>query len=132
MTSFIATHNRSILNLNDQVYGCNCRVRNGCPLQHKCLTPGIVYQATVTNNTDDAAEEIYYGLCETTFKECYGNHTSSFRHEKNRNETELSHYIWTLKKDKIVPSITWKILRIVRGKPTSSYCRLCLTEKVFH
>ena len=52
-------HNRSILNPNDQVYGCNCRVRNGCPLQHKCLTPGIVYQATVTNSNYDA-EKIYY------------------------------------------------------------------------
>ena len=105
-------------------------MRNDCLLQHKCLTPGIVYQATVTNNNDDA-EKFYYGLRETTFKERYRNHTSSFRHEKNRNETELSNYIWALKKDKIVPSIKWKILRIVRGKPTSSYCRLCLTEKFF-
>ena len=32
---------------------------------------------------------------------------------------------------KIIPSIKWKILRIVRGKTTSSYCRLCLTEKFF-
>ena len=42
MASLIATHNRSILNPNDQVYGCNCRTRNDCPLQHKCLTPGTV------------------------------------------------------------------------------------------
>ena len=130
MALFIAMHNRSILNPNDQVYGCNCRVRNDCLLQHKCLTPGIVYQATVTNNNDDA-EKFYYGLRETTFKERYRNHTSSFRHEKNRNETELSNYIWALKKDKIVPSIKWKLLRIVRVKPTSSYCRLYLTEKFF-
>ena len=31
-TSLIATHNQSILNPNDQVYGCNCTVRNDCPL----------------------------------------------------------------------------------------------------
>ena len=53
MASLIAMHNRFILNSNDQVYGCNCRVRNDCPLQHKCLTPGIVSQATVTNNKDN-------------------------------------------------------------------------------
>ena len=128
MISFIATHNRSILNPNDQVYGCNCRVRNDLPLRYKCLSPGTVYQATVTNNNYDA-KKIYYGLCETIFKERYQNYTSSFRHEKNRNETELSSYIWALKKDKILPSIKWKILRIVRDKPTSRYCRLCLTEK---
>ena len=130
MASLLATHNRSILNPNDQVYGCNCRVRNDCPLQRKCLTPRIVYQATVTSNNNDA-ERIYYDLCETTFKERYRNHTSSSRHEKNRNETELSDYIWALKKDKMVTSIKWKILSIVRGKPTSNYCRLRLTLKFF-
>ena len=36
-----------------------------------------------------------------------------------------------IKKDKMVPSIKWKILRIVRGKAASNYCRLCLTEKLF-
>ena len=107
-----------------------CRVGNDFSLQHKCLTPGIVYQATVTNNKDDV-ERIYYGFCETTFKERYRNHTSSFRHEKIRNETELFIYIWPLNNVKIVPSIKWKILRIVRGKPASSYCRLCLREKFF-
>ena len=91
MASLIATHNLSILNPNDQVYGCNC------PLQHKCSTPGIVHQATVTNNKDDV-EKIYYGLCETALKGRYRNLTSFFRHEKNRNETELSNYIWALKK----------------------------------
>ena len=118
MSSFIAMHNQSILNPNNQVYSCcNCRVRNNCPLQHN--------QATVTNN-NDGAEKIYYGLCETNFKERYRNHTSFFRHEKNRNESELSNHIWALKKDKIVPSIKWKILHIVHGKPTSSYCTFSL------
>ena len=63
MASFIAIHSQYILNPNVQVYGCNCRVRNDCPLEHKCLTPGIVYQATVTNNNDDA-KKMYYDLCE--------------------------------------------------------------------
>ena len=53
---------------------------------------------------------------------------SFFRHEKNRNERELSNYIWELQKDKIVPSINWKILSIIRRKPTRNYCRLSLTE----
>ena len=105
-------------------------MKNDCPLQHKCLTPGIVYQASVTNYEDDV-DKIYYGLCETAFKERYQNHTSSFRYEKNRNKTEVPNYIWALKKDKIVPSIKLKLLRIVCGKSTSNYCRLCLTEKFF-
>ena len=74
---------------------------------------------------------MYSGLCETVFKERYRNHTSPFRHEKNRNEKELSNYIWALKKDKIAPSIIWNTLRIVRGKTAIIYCRLSLTEKFF-
>ena len=73
-------------------------MKNDCPLQHKCITPEIGYQVTVTNNKD--VKKIHYGLCKTAFKERYRNHNSSFRHEKNRNETELSNYIWALKKIK--------------------------------
>ena len=56
---------------------------------------------------------------------------SSARHKKNRSKTELSNHIWTLKKDKIVPSIKWKILRVISGTPTSKHYRLCLKEKFF-
>ena len=79
MASLIAMDNRPIPNPNDQVYGCNCRMKNDCTLQHKCLTPGIVYQTIVTNNKD-GVEKIYDGLCETALNERYRNHTSSFRH----------------------------------------------------
>ena len=40
-------------------------------------------------------------------------------------------YISALKKDKIVPSIKWKILSIVHGKPASNYCRFCLRMTAF-
>ena len=48
--------------------------------------------------------------------------------KRNRNDRELSNYILALKNDKIVPSIKWKILRIVCGKRRSNYCGLCLTD----
>ena len=41
------------------------------------------------HHNEDDAEKIYFGLCETAFKKRYQNHTSSFRHEKNRNETNF-------------------------------------------
>ena len=91
----------------------------------------VGWDTTVPCNINKDVENICSCLCETAFNERHRNHTSSFRHEKNRNETELSNYIWALKKDKVVPSIKWKILRIVRGKPTSNFFRLCLTEKFF-
>ena len=130
MASLITTHNRSILNPNDQVYGCNWMVKNDCPLHHQWLTAGIIYQATVISNKD-GREKLYYGLCETAFKERFWIYTSSFKHEKNRNETEFSNYIWALKKDKTLPFVKWKILRIVQGKSARNCYRLCLTENLF-
>ena len=37
-----------------------------CPLQNKCLTPNIVYQAEITNTVDDE-KRVYLGLSETPF-----------------------------------------------------------------
>ena len=34
-------------------YGCNCRSKESCQLQNKCLTPKIAYQADVKNLTKD-------------------------------------------------------------------------------
>ena len=73
----------------------------------------------------------YLGLAESTFKERYGNHKSSFKNENGKNCTELSKYVWSLKENDEIPSIKWKIVKIVYSKATSSFCKLCLTEKPF-
>ena len=41
-----------VLRRNIQDYGCNCSKKNECPMQNMCLKPNIIYEATVTNNTD--------------------------------------------------------------------------------
>ena len=92
--SVIACHNKSVLNkLTEQqtpaVNECNCRQKTTCPLNGKCQTEGIVYQATVTRE-DNKQQETYVGLSEGTFKTRYLNHTSSFRNKKHTNATELS------------------------------------------
>ena len=46
----------------------------------------------------------------TTFKERYANHTSSFRHKKDSNKTELSKHIWKLKENNQDYTIKWSIL----------------------
>ena len=66
---------------------------NECPLEDQCLQTNVVYQATVTS---EASTESYVGLA-TNFKERCRNHNASFRHTSNKNETELSKHIWTLK-----------------------------------
>jgi hypothetical protein len=93
------------------------------------MTNNIIYKATVkTNNTNDTKH--YIGMTATTFKERYANHTSSFRHKKYSNKTELSKYIWKLKENNQNYTIKWSILKhaisYTRG---SKRCNLCLEEK---
>ena len=100
-----------------------------------CLKAGIIYQGTVSTTvsaTDSPKLEYYIGLCDTTFKLRYANHTASFRHRTKRHATTLSHYIWLLN-DKNAPyNINWKILRKCKAfSPSTNRCSLCLNEKLY-
>ena len=86
MKSIISSHNKQILTHKNKQVECNCRVKNSCPLDNKCLTSQLFYQADVTNNLDNKYK-YHLGLTETTFKERYGNHKSSFKDENNKNST---------------------------------------------
>ena len=62
IASIISSHNCNILNPDiTSEFGCNCRSRNECPLQNKCLTPKIIYRANVENYTNDE-KKFYYGV----------------------------------------------------------------------
>ena len=41
--SIISGHNKQILHPKPQQYGFNCKDKNNCPLDNKCLMPQIVY-----------------------------------------------------------------------------------------
>ena len=130
ISSIIASHNKSILRPKAKEYGCNCRNKESCSLQNQCLPPKVIYEATVVNDTDDE-KRVYFGASETTFKDRYRNHTRDFNHERYSKCTELSKYIWQLKRNKKIPSIEWKIVRKVFSDAKSNYCLLCLKEKYF-
>ena len=36
-----------------QLFECNCRVKNECPLNGGCLTPSVIYRADVVNDSND-------------------------------------------------------------------------------
>ena len=78
MKSIISSHKKQILTPKSKQVGCKCRVRNSFPLDNKCLTS----QADVTNNLNNEYK-YYLGLAETTFKEGYSNHKSSFKNENS-------------------------------------------------
>ena len=106
------------------------RTNAQCRIMNKCLTPNIIYEATVTNNTD-IVEKIYFGLCETSFKEKHRNHISSFRLQSRNKDIELSKCLWELKNENKILFIDWRTLKKVYAKPRFNYCKLCLVEKLY-
>ena len=106
MKSILSSHKKQILTPKNKQGDCNCRVKNSCPLDNKCLTSQLIYQADVTNNLDNDYK-YYLGLVETTFKERYSNHKISFKNENSKNSTELSKYVWSLRENNKKPSIKW-------------------------
>ena len=43
--SIISSHNKKLLNPITNEPGCNCRIKENCPLNNRCLITNIVYEA---------------------------------------------------------------------------------------
>ena len=88
MRSTISKHNFKILSQTKPPIqiksSCNCRNKEECPLQQKCPTISIVYQADVTSN-DNGETKSYIGMTGNSFKELYRNHAKSFNEVLKRN-----------------------------------------------
>ena len=133
MKSIINKHNKKVTNADndtstDNQVQCNWRNKDQCPLDNKCLTSSIIYNAQVTTNN---ATKNYIGLTEGTFKQRFSQHKAKFKHRKYTNSTELSKYIWKLRDNNQDFNIKWTI--ISRARPynnISKRCDLCLTEKL--
>jgi hypothetical protein len=50
--TIVSSHNNGVLSQRNETYGCIFRVKSYCPLENNYLTPSIIYQAEITNNTD--------------------------------------------------------------------------------
>ena len=131
----IAAHNFKILRgetIEDNLEkrSCNCRQKDLCPVDQKCLSEGVVYQAEVTR--DDGVKDSYVGLTERTFKDRWTKHKSSFRTRNPKNASGLSRYIWNLEDIGMGYKIDWRILsRAKPFDPASGVCRLCIREKYY-
>ena len=76
----------------------NCKVKDNCPLDGKCLRECIVYQANVITNNK---YKEHFGTAEGEFKVRYNNCAMSFRHNRRVNDTELSKYLRKLKEENV-------------------------------
>ena len=130
MTNLIKQYDARVLKNqeNTEKRSCNCRVKGNCLLDGKCLRECIVYQANVIANNE--CKE-YLRTAEGEFKLCYNNHNMSFRYKKRVNDTELSKYLWKLKKENIDYNLQWSIKVYASPyKCGTRKCDLCLTEKM--
>ncbi len=100
-----------------------------CPLNGKCLTTSLVYEAAATD--ESGATSKYIGLTEGTFKGRYNQHTSSFRNVNQRLSTELSKHVWSLKDQKLKYKTSWRAIKQAPAyRGGGGRCELCLTEKL--
>ena len=137
MERILKSHNKKILQQHSQpapptTDGCNCRRSTPCPLQGRCQASGVVYLATLRAGKEEFS---YVGMTERTFKKRFYEHTSTFNHRGNGDNSErhtsLSKKVWEFKDRKLNYTLTWKILR--RGssyRPGQKSCDLCLSEKL--
>ena len=134
LNQIISGHNKKLLKKNkpeQSEKSCNCRGGvETCPIEGKCLTKDIVYEAKV--NAVNKEDKLYLGISATTFKERHGNHKSDFKLSSRRTATKLAVYIWQLKEEGILDyNISFKIKQHAPSYTTTARkCRLCLTEKL--
>ena len=88
--SLISRHNKNVLSgaynkNNQEISTCNCRDKDSCPLNGKCLQENVVYKATIT--TQNESKE-YIRSTGGHFKKRHYTHISDIRNEKSKG-TEL-------------------------------------------
>ena len=81
----IAGNNKKILSHDsgEPENMCNCRKKNECPVNNKCLTRGVIYKAEITDKKGETNE--YIGSTGNTFKERYNQHTATMREKRKKD-----------------------------------------------
>ena len=119
MKRILQSHNAKVLNeketTSEKTCSCPNNRKDTCPLENKCLSSAIVYQATM-----ETSGHFYVGLCETNFKERYAKHKFDFKSEECAKSTTLAAHVWGTGQNPD-PAIKWKILKM---KPKFQPCKI--------
>ena len=132
MSQMLTAHNSKILQKDTKEVStaCNCRNNSQCPLSGRCKEETIVYQVTITSETQTFPQN-YIGVVESDFKSRYYNHKSSFTNTKKKNTTALSSRYHDILDSGEQPNVKWEI--VAKCQPYrcgARKCDLCLTEKL--
>ena len=130
--SIIKAHNRKIIQQSssqeEDTRRCNCRKSRVCPLDGRCLTKNVIYEATVSTPSETRT---YIGSTGRSFKERFGEHTHALKHKISPHETELSKHVWKKRSEDESPTIKWSIRHSLRvpEKP-QKICATCNLERI--
>ena len=133
MENQIKSHNAKVLEKSsppDQttLRKCNCRNKDECPLDGKCLTTNVIYEAKVKTSNE---EKVYIGSTGRSFKDRYNGHKYTLRHKTAEHSTELSKYVWQKRAKGESPKITWRILHSLREpRKPQRICATCNLERI--
>jgi hypothetical protein len=133
MGQAVSRHNAQLLKGDRQLPShpaCNCRAGvNRCPVQGKCQQAGVVYKASVTDNSTGQVDT-YIGMTGRTFKERWNEHKHDIKSVSGKEKTKLSIHVWDIKDKGATHDISWEL--IDKGNtynPTNKKCLVCLKEK---
>ena len=135
LQQIIASHNKKLISKAKETPEikklCNCRKGQPCPLDGKCLSENIIYQATITPNS--GKEETYIGLTSNKFKTRLANHKAALKNKNLAKSCKLAEYGWRLRENNNdIKEIKWKILGTAPTYSSiSNICSLCIKEKFF-
>ena len=113
--SIIKAHNTDVLKkkcgAKENIKSCNC-TRFECPLQGKCRTKNVIYEAEVTTKP---SVKTFVGSTGREFKNKFDDFKRSFTQDQ-RDTNGLSKHIGSLKNNNIKFNIKWRILRQTRDR----------------
>ena len=110
MNQIINKHNKKVISKEkkDNVTKCNCRKKDECKLNVKCMITNTVYNATV--ETTSQPTKYYIGITEGPWKYRHAVHQTSFRYKDYKARTRLTDYVWRTKDFQAeMPNIKWSI-----------------------
>ena len=125
MPNFIQNHNTVLLksSVASTAKECSYRQKYNCSQAEKCLSECLAYHAEI-DRSDRNQTKNRYGFREKNFKECYNNHTTSFRNKSKEKSTEVSKYIWELENSCIKYDLKWPI--VCKTDPHTARTRKCI------
>ena len=119
ISSIISGHNKNLLNPFVTQYGCNCHIREDCPLQNQCLTPNIIYRVHVHCKANNDYK-FNVGVAQIPFKERFQSSATHLRYRAIQIQ---------LVTKRCRDTIHHQLVTKVKGSAKINYCPLCLTEK---